>query len=92
MFSRSRVNLLNKIKEKIGTGISLREIKSFDRSKFEPSRVTCIFSEFLLLCYYLPLGKGIVVHLCNSESPLPKAELCQLWPCGSGEEVENVNV
>ena len=34
---------------------------------------------FYFFCYYLPLGKGIVLHLYNSESPLPKDDLCQLW-------------
>jgi hypothetical protein len=38
-----------------------------------------IFSKFLLFCYYLPLGKGVVLHLYNSESPLPKDDLYQLW-------------
>jgi hypothetical protein len=38
-----------------------------------------------------PLGKGFVLHLCNSESPLPEDDLCQhSWPSSSGEEVENV--
>jgi hypothetical protein len=37
------------------------------------------FSKFLLFCYYLPLGKGVVLHLYNSESSLPKDDLCQLW-------------
>jgi hypothetical protein len=38
-----------------------------------------IFSKFLLFRYYLPLGKGGVLHLYNSESPLPKDDFCQLW-------------
>jgi hypothetical protein len=38
-----------------------------------------IFSNFLLFRYYLPLGKGVVLHLYNSESSLPKDDLCQLW-------------
>jgi hypothetical protein len=37
------------------------------------------FSKFLLFRYYLPLGKGVVLHLYNSESSLPKDDLCQLW-------------
>jgi hypothetical protein len=45
------------------------------------------FSKFLLFCYYLPLGKGVALHLYNSKSPLPKDDLCQLWL-----EVENVKV
>jgi hypothetical protein len=45
------------------------------------------FSKFLLFCYHLPLGKGVVLHLYNAESPLPKDNLCS-----SGEEVENVKV
>jgi hypothetical protein len=42
-------------------------------------KILKIFSEFLLFCYYLLLGKGIVLHLFSSESPLPKDDLCQLW-------------
>jgi hypothetical protein len=38
-----------------------------------------IFSKFLLFRYYLPLGKGLVLHLYNSESLLPKDDLCQPW-------------
>jgi hypothetical protein len=38
-----------------------------------------IFSEFLLFRYYLPLGKRGVLHLYNSESPLPKDDSCQHW-------------
>jgi hypothetical protein len=38
-----------------------------------------IFSKFLLFCHYLPLGKGVVLHLYNSESSLHKDDLCQLW-------------
>jgi hypothetical protein len=37
------------------------------------------FSKFLLFCYYLPLGMGVVLHLYNSEFSLPKDDLCQLW-------------
>ena len=39
---------------------------------FWRGRFLKIFSKFLLFCYYLPLGKGVVFHLYNSESPLPK--------------------
>jgi hypothetical protein len=38
-----------------------------------------MFSNFLFFCYYLPLGKGVVLHLYNSESPLLKDDFCQLW-------------
>jgi hypothetical protein len=37
------------------------------------------FSKFLLFCYYLLLGKGVVLQLYNSELPLPKNDWCQLW-------------
>jgi hypothetical protein len=54
-----------------------------------------IFSVFLLFCYYLPLDKGIPLHLNNLESP-PLRMICAKsglnWSCGSGEEVENVKV
>jgi hypothetical protein len=36
------------------------------------------FQNFLLFRYHLPLGKGVVFHLYNSESPLPKDALCQV--------------
>jgi hypothetical protein len=49
-----------------------------------------IFSVSLLFCYYLPLGKGVPLHLKNLEFPLLKDNLCQNWPSGCGEEVENV--
>jgi hypothetical protein len=51
-----------------------------------------VFSKFSLFCYYLPLGKRVVLHLFNSEFPLAKDALCQFWFSGSGGEVENVNV
>jgi hypothetical protein len=38
-----------------------------------------ILSEFLLFCYYLPHGDGVVLRLYNSNSHLPKDNLCQLW-------------
>jgi hypothetical protein len=38
-----------------------------------------MFSEFLLFCYYLPLGKGVPLHFNNLESPPPKDNLCQVW-------------
>jgi hypothetical protein len=38
-----------------------------------------VFGKFLLFRYYLPLGKASVLHLYNSESSLPKDDLCQLW-------------
>jgi hypothetical protein len=37
-----------------------------------------IFSVFLLFRYYLPLVKGVALHMNNSESPPPKNNLCQL--------------
>ena len=40
-FERSGVNLLCYIEEKNGTAVLLREIENFERSEFEPSRVTC---------------------------------------------------
>ena len=35
----------------------------------------CIFT----LSYYLPLEKGVALHLNKIESPLPKDALCQVW-------------
>jgi hypothetical protein len=49
-----------------------------------------MFSAFLIFCYYLHLEKGVVLHLYNSESLLPKDDLCNFgcnWPSGSGEEL-----
>jgi hypothetical protein len=37
-----------------------------------------IFSVFLLFCYYLPLVKGVNIHLDNLNSPLPKNDLSQV--------------
>ena len=35
-------------------------------------------NEFLLF-YYLPLEKGVALHLCKFEFPLPKEALCQVY-------------
>ena len=42
----------------------------------------------LLLCYYLPLEKGVALHLNELESlyPLLWAKFGWNWPQGSGEE------
>jgi hypothetical protein len=32
-----------------------------------------------ILSLLSPLGKGVTLHMNNSESPLPKNSLCQLW-------------
>ena len=34
---------------------------------------------FWLFRYYLPLEKGVALHLNKYESPLPKDALCQVW-------------
>ena len=34
---------------------------------------------YLLLHYYLPLEKGMSLHLNKLEFPLPKDALCQVW-------------
>ena len=34
---------------------------------------------FLLFRNYLPLEKGVALHLKKPESPLPKDALCQIW-------------
>ena len=52
-FERSRVNLLSYIEKKIGTVYRLREIKNFERSKFEPSRVTCTIVCFVVSLIYI---------------------------------------
>ena len=38
-----------------------------------------IFCAFLLFCHYLPLEKGVILHLNKFESPSPKDDLCQVW-------------
>jgi hypothetical protein len=38
-----------------------------------------IFSVFLLFCYYLPLEKGVPLHLNKLDSPPPKDDFCQIW-------------
>ena len=48
---------------------------------------------FFILSYYLPLKKGVVLHLKKLESPSPKDGLYQVWfnmSRGSGGEEENV--
>ena len=37
------------------------------------------FNVFSLYPYYLPLEKGMALHLNKYESPLPKDALCQVW-------------
>ena len=34
---------------------------------------------FLLFCNYLPLEKGVAIHLYKLESHSPKDALCQVW-------------
>ena len=49
------------------------------------------FSELLLFRYYLPLEKGVALHLNKFESQPPKnncAKFGRNWPSGSGEEDE----
>jgi hypothetical protein len=53
------------------------------------------FGVFFLFSYFLPLGKGVPLHLNNLESPslwIICAKSGQNWSSGSGEEVENVKV
>ena len=38
-----------------------------------------IFNIILHFCYYLPLDKGVSLHLHNLKSPPPKDALCQVW-------------
>ena len=45
-FERLGVNLLCYIEKKNGTAVLLREIENFERSEFEPSRVTCTYPFF----------------------------------------------
>ena len=37
------------------------------------------FDVFSLFCNYLPLEKGVALHLNKLDSPLPKNTLCQVW-------------
>jgi hypothetical protein len=45
------------------------------------SREEFFFKCFMNFYSFLssPLGEGVVLHLYNSESPLPKDTLCQIW-------------
>jgi hypothetical protein len=36
-------------------------------------------ANFLLICYYFPLEKGVDLYLNKVESPLPLNDFCQLW-------------
>ena len=38
-----------------------------------------IFNRILHFCYYLPLEKGVALHLNKLESSQPKDDLCQVW-------------
>jgi hypothetical protein len=50
---------------------------------------------YQIFWYFLPLGKGVPLHLNNS-NPLTLRMICANfgynWPSGSGEEVENVKI
>ena len=39
----------------------------------------------LLKKMFLKLG-NVFSHLIKLESPSPRDSLCQIWPCGSGED------
>jgi hypothetical protein len=52
-------------------------------------------SVYFYSCYYLPLEKGVPLHLNKLKAPPHKDDLRQVWSnwlSGSGEEVENVKV
>jgi hypothetical protein len=52
----------------------------------------CIFTLLLLNVNVSPVGEDqVALYMDSSEFPLPKDDVCQLWPSGSGE-VENVKV
>ena len=44
-----------------------------------PSGSNEFINVFPLLHYYLPLEKGVALHLNKLESPSPKDSLCQVW-------------
>ena len=44
-----------------------------------PSGSNEFINVFPLLHYYLPLEKGVALHLNKLESPSPKYALCQVW-------------
>jgi hypothetical protein len=43
------------------------------------------FKFSVYFCYHIPLKTEVALHMNNSEHPLPKDGLCQLWPRSSGE-------
>ena len=45
---------------------------------FLGSRFSNFVDVFMLVCDYLPLEKGMALHLNNPESPLSKDALCQV--------------
>jgi hypothetical protein len=56
-----------------------------------------VYLVFLIFRYYLPLEKGVALHMNNFEPPSIKDDLCQFWlqlaqPSSSRKEVENVKV
>ena len=41
-------------------------------------KILNVVNVILLFCNYLPLGKGMALHLNKLESPVPKDALCQV--------------
>jgi hypothetical protein len=46
---------------------------------FRKEKIFKIFKWIFTLLLLSPLKEGVVLHLYNSKSPLPKDDLCQLW-------------
>ena len=58
---------------------SLCQVCSKLAKRFRRRRFLNIFNRNLLFRYYLPLKKGMALHLNKLETPLPKDALCEDW-------------
>ena len=69
-------------------------VKNLQSDRRTDGRQANFVNVFSLFCNYLPLDKGMALHLNKLESPLLKNTLCQVWlklsQYGSGEEDEQV--
>ena len=59
--------------------IALCSNKNMFKSVVLEKRIFYFVNVFLLFRNYLPLEKGMALHLNNHEFPLPNDALCQVW-------------
>ena len=61
-----------------GSGEEDENVKNLQSDRRTDGRQANFVNVFSLFCNYLPLDKGMALHLNKLESPLPKNTLCQL--------------